>query len=122
MRHDPKRLLKMGLITIATLCLIVFVFFKTRDIIFGARLSDLSITDGQTFTDPFVEVTGRMKNAAAISINGFAVRPNQEGSFSDSLILHPGYNVLTINTEDKFGKKMEKTYTLIYNDEAAASN
>ncbi len=118
MRYDTKRIVRLSLIALFMLLLLGFIFTKTRDSIFGARLTALTITDGQVVTNSYLEIKGQMKNAASITINGAPVLPNQEGAFTDQVILQPGYNPITIRTEDKFGKKMEKTYTLIYNEQA----
>src|SRR6187551_589756 len=115
MRYDTKRIVRNSLIGIFVLLLGIFIFAKTRDSIFGARLTVLNITDGQVVTDPFLEIKGQMKNASAITINDSPVLASHDGEFTTQIILYPGYNSITIRTEDKFGKKMEKTYSLIYN-------
>lgn len=121
MRHDPKRLIVLSTSAILIVAILVFVFFKTRDIIFGARLNVFNVTDGQVLTDPYLEIKGQIRNAASIELNGHSVIPNHEGVFSEGIILSPGYNVITIHTVDKFGNRIERKYTLVYNDEASES-
>lgn len=119
MRHNPKRLITLSVSAVLVIAILVFIFFKTRDIIFGARLDVFNITDGQVVTDPYLEVKGQIKNAASIELDGHPVIPNHEGAFSEGIVLSPGYNIITIKTIDKFGNHIERKYALVYNDEAS---
>lgn len=90
-----------------------FVLYNIKDMIIGAPLSVRMVKDGTTVADPFLPITGNAKHAKQVHINGRPVTIDQEGNFSDGVILSPGYNVVTISQKDKFGNQKEKVVRLV---------
>jgi hypothetical protein len=78
----------------------------------GVDLRISGVSDGQTFSNPAVQVSGQAKNARNLSIDGRPVLIDRDGYFQESLILAPGYNIMTFKASDKFGKYVEKNYQL----------
>lgn len=97
------------------LVIVVYAYFKTKDLIYGTGIQINGIENGSVFDKPFVDFKGQMKNAVLLTINDFPVFINQEGMFDEPIILHAGYNLVTVKSKDKFGKEMEKKYELVYN-------
>lgn len=111
MKKTPT--LKTILLTLGTLGLTGFVTYNVKDIIVGAPLSVRMVKDGATVADPFLPIQGNAKNAQQVHINGRQVAIDQEGNFSDGVILSPGYNIVTITQKDRFGNEKEKIVHLV---------
>jgi hypothetical protein len=60
-----------------------------------------------------IEIQGRARNIAYINLNGTQMFTDKNGYFDEKLLLSPGYNVVTLDATDKFGKKTEKKMELI---------
>lgn len=105
--------LKKISIAIGVCAIASFVAYNIKDTIVGAPLSVRMVKDGSTVADPFLPIEGNAKHAKQVHINGRPVIIDQEGNFSDGVILSPGYNVVTISQKDKFGKEKEKVVRLV---------
>jgi hypothetical protein len=89
------------------------VFYNTRDIFLGAPLSVVTVKDGTTVTESFLPISGVAKNSSSVSINGRIVAVAKNGSFSDGVVLSPGYNIIEIAEQDRFGKEKHKVFHLV---------
>jgi hypothetical protein len=120
MRYDPRKQVRRTLWGIFLGTIILYAIFQMRDIIFGARLTVNTITDGEVVAEQLITISGNMRHASSVIINGNVVATNQNGDFTDELLLSPGYNLITIDVRDRFGKLIEKTYRVLYNEETLA--
>jgi Glucodextranase, domain B len=114
MTQDLKKILKIGSLCLFFLFIIVYGFFRSQDLIFGVKIKNVNIEDGQTFGQNPLNVTGNAKNAVNLSLNGRKVSIDKDGNFNETIALLSGYNVLSIEAVDKFGNNDTKIYKLIY--------
>ena len=114
MNKDAKKILKISSLSIFFLFIIIFVFFNSRNLIFGVKIKNVNITDNMKVTDKVLKITGIAKNAVKISLDGRDISVDQKGNFDETISLSVGYNVIEIIAQDKFGNVDEKNYQLIY--------
>jgi len=74
----------------------------------------MDIVDGSTMTNNILNITGNAKNALDLTLDGREISIDQQGNFNETIVLLPGYDIITIKAEDKFGNIDEKDYKLIY--------
>ncbi len=110
---NPKKLLKIGLLSFLFIFIAVYAFFNANDLIFGVKIKDVDIAHDINGEINVIKVTGNAKNAKILTLNGREISIDQEGHFEETLALLSGYNMITIKAEDKFGLQDEKTYQLI---------
>ena len=67
---------------------------------------------------PLAVISGKAQNATYISLNGREINIDKNGNFSEPIVLIPGLSVITIDTQDKFGKDKEKKFQVVYNESA----
>jgi hypothetical protein len=91
-----------------------YSIWQGRDILFGIRLIVHEISDGQSFTESILPLSGKATHAINITINGRTVPTAEDGSWQDMIALEPGYNTLTITATDKFKKTITKEFRLYY--------
>ena len=89
---------------------VTLVAYNMRDIVFGTPLTIHTIADGTTVSDAFVPIAGSASHAKAVRINGRQVAIDRSGNFTDGILLSPGYNVVEVALQDKFGKEKRTTY------------
>ncbi len=114
-QNKIKKWLKIGAMVIFVLIIISYSYSKTKNLLLGSRIRIEGIENGDVFDKPLIVFKGQMKNSVLLTINDAPVFLSQEGMFDEPVILHPGYNLVIVKAEDKFGKKMEKKYELVYN-------
>ena len=116
MKQDAKKILRLTSLSLFFLFIIIYAFFRSKDLLFGVKLRNLNIVDGSKVTENIQKITGIAKNAIKLTLNGREISINQEGNFEETIALLPGYNIIDLKATDKFGHSDEKNYKLIYNN------
>lgn len=89
------------------LVLLTYGYFRGYTLIHGGSLTVDGIHDGENTGTNFVVLTGSATHAKELLINGRTVSTDENGKFTDPLILLPGYNVITVLSKDTFGHTSE---------------
>lgn len=108
-----KLTLKQITLFFSITALSALIFYNTKDIIFGAPLSLETIHDGETVNENFLPINGKAKHSFEVEINGRQVALSKDGVFSDGVVLSPGYNVIEVKGQDRFGRSKSKTLHLV---------
>lgn len=93
----------------------VFAYMKTSFLFKGVQI-EASIERNES--SPLATIKGKAKNATFISLNGREIFIDKNGVFSEPIALIPGFSVITIDTQDKFGKSKEKKFQVMYEKSA----
>lgn len=91
----------------------IFSYFKMSFILNGVQII-ANIEQGDN--TPLATIIGKAQNATYISLNGREIYIDKDGSFSEKIVLIPGFSVITIDATDKFGKSKEKKFKLVYKE------
>lgn len=94
--------------------IIIYAIFVSKDLIFGVKLKNISLTDGATITEDVVKITGNARNAIKLTLNGREISVDQQGNFDETIALLSGYNIISIRAQDKFGYVDEKDYQIMH--------
>lgn len=114
MNPNFKKIVKIAGLSIFFVLIFIFAFSRSKDLIFGVKIKDVTLADGTTAMESIVKVAGNAKNAVRLALNGREISVDQQGNFSETIALLPGYNIVSIEARDKFGYEDEKNYKLIY--------
>lgn len=114
MDTDAKKILKIASLSALLLFIIIYGFFRSKDLIFGVKIKDVNLIDGTKMAENVVKITGNARNAIDLTLNDRPISVDQQGNFDETIILLSGYNVVDIRAKDKFGNSDEKNYKLIY--------
>lgn len=101
------------LLAILLLAFAGLALFEMNRFFRGPELSLAGVSNGDTLTEPLVTVTGTAKNSTRIIMNGKAMPAPVDGIFSYDILLAPGYNLVTIETEDARGKSESKNISIV---------
>ena len=105
--------IKKAIFFLGILSIFGLIFYNTKDLFLGVPLSISTVKDGTTVTDSFLPISGFAKHASILEINGRVVAMNKAGAFSDGVVLSPGYNIVEIVQQDRFGKEKHKVFHLV---------
>ena len=114
MNHNAKKILQIAGLVVFFLLIIIYAFFRSKDLILGVKISNVNIMDGAKVANNVLQVTGNAKNAVNLTLNGREISIDQEGNFNETIALLPGYNIINITAKDKFGYSDEKNYKIMY--------
>lgn len=97
----------------------VFIGSKLYPIVHGPKISISTLTNGAILKDPMVRISGVASFTRELIVNGesFALSPN--GTFDEKLLLNPGYNLITVQGIDRYGKANNQTYAVILDEPPA---
>ncbi len=93
--------------------ILALAFYNTKDFLLGAPLSIDTAKDGSTINNSFLPISGVAKHASMLKINGRIVPVEKDGQFRDGALLSPGYNIIEVAMEDRFGKEKRKVFHLV---------
>jgi len=118
MNTNIKKILKTAGLFVFFILIVVYAFFRSKDLIFGVKIKNvnldgLSAQSGATVTENIIKLTGNARNAINLTLDGREISVDQQGNFNETIALLPGYNIINIKAQDKFGDIDEKNYKLI---------
>lgn len=94
-----------------------YVLFQTRNLIYGPVIVINSPQNGAAVSESLISIDGVAKNISFINLNGGQIFVDEEGKFNQQLLLSRGYNIMTLQAQDKFGRETSKTLELIYENQ-----
>ena len=112
MNTEVKKIIKIGGLSIFFILIIFYGFFVARNVIEGVKIRNVDITDGSTVNNNILNITGNAQNAVVLTLDGREISIDQKGNFSETIALLPGYNIINLRAQDKFGNVDEKNFRL----------
>lgn len=118
------RMKRRSLLGIAsTLLFSVFVLFiviRLGRTNLGPTLRTDGLHDGAVLDTSLLRVHGSTDPKAELSVNGAPVIVAPNGTFAHDVVLHPGYNVLVVETHDDLEHSKTTAYNLYLHEEDPA--
>ncbi len=112
--EDGKLIIKTLFIGIFVLVIVGYGIFQSQKILKGPQISIESPVQGSNTSEELINVRGQVKNISAITLNDRTIYTDEAGAFSEKLMLYPGYNIIKLKVEDKFGSLVEKDIEVVY--------
>lgn len=121
MERNAKFILGLAIFILAAIAIGLYAYFQSREFIRGPQVVITAPLSGSVLRESAVTVTGSAQNVATITLNDSPIFVDSDGHFSQKLLLLPGYNILTVKAQDRFGKKVAKTLELVYKPVATST-
>lgn len=115
MRNNQK-LIKYAVIIFVTIIIIGYTYFQTKNLLGGPVLSVYYPVSGMTVNKSLIEVRGFVKNVSFLKLNDRQIYADEEGKFSEQLLLSYGYNIIKLEVEDKFERIKLEEIEIIYKE------
>lgn len=114
MKRSYVFFIRISLIAVITLIILGYGLFQARNFLRGPKISIASPQNGIDSATPIVLVSGLASNITHISMDDRPIFVDKLGNFSEKLLLRPGYNIIKLRAQDKFGRVIEKLVELNY--------
>ena len=116
--------LRTQTVTISSFIKFVFVFalvvlvggyvrFQSRLLIEGPHLT-LEGPENAVSTERVVSLQGSAKNSTSVVLNGRAIDTDEDGQFSEPLVLESDYTIMTLRAKDRYGRETSLTRSFVY--------
>lgn len=112
--RNSKKVFESALIALSAIIIFGYAFYQARNIISGPIIKIQNPKNGETLERSLVNIEGTAENISHISMNDRQIFTNEQGEFSEKLLLSYGYNIITIRVKDRFGRQTEEILELIY--------
>ena len=112
--RDGRFYLKLGLGFLGLLVIVTYSGYQMRHFVQGPRLMIAKPENGKTMSDALVSIEGRASNIAFIYLDNRQIFIDTNGQFNEKLLLHKGYNIITIEAKDKFDRVVKKHIEVMY--------
>ncbi len=92
---------------------LAYATYQARNLIQGPRLSfdgELGVVQRERA----ITLHGTARNVVILRLNGREIHTDEEGVFEHTLTLENGYTIMTLEAEDRYGRKTELTRSFIY--------
>ncbi len=100
------------------LCAVIIIggysIYEAHDLIYGAPIQIQMPTDGETFSTQIITVAGTAKHIEHVALNGRPVLTDDDGQFSETLVLGEGINIVTVQFRDRFNRLLTKELHVVY--------
>jgi len=87
--------------------------------IHGPSIAISGISNGITVTNPAITISGTALYTKELSVSGRSLPLSTSGTFDETILLHPGYNVISVVGSDRFGKTSSRDYAVVLKDSPA---
>ena len=81
-----------------------YFFYEVQDLLFGFSAEIFYPKEGMFFENSELMVTGKVRNASYIFLNGRRIFTNEKGFFKENFIMAPGVNLIALKAENKYGR------------------
>lgn len=112
-----RRLLKRIATTLGLTIVLGYSAVTLAGFIQGPRITITSPQTGFSTTTPLVTVTGHAVHVNSFTINDAPTALDLEGNFSEQLLLAEGYNIISVEAKDRYGRTTEKKIEIILHPE-----
>lgn len=111
-----KKYFRIGLLSLLFVFIVSYTIFQTKSINRGVVLNIEGIKDGQTFSNSIVPIQGNAVHASHLYVNGREIAVDIKGDFKYELVMSSGYNIITVEAEDRFSKSTRKIYNVFFKE------
>lgn len=99
--------------TLLGLLLVLYILFQARFLILGPQISIHAPKDAEEVFDPVLTISGKAKNVAWLTLNGKQIFTDEDGLWSEKLLLSPGTSIMTVSGKDRFGRETQEQVRVI---------
>jgi hypothetical protein len=112
-RTQNLRLIKTTGILILAFIIVIFAIFRSFNYISGPGLEIYSPINGANIESSTVRIIGQASRINKITLNGNPITIDEQGNWSETLIIFPGLNTITIEAQDQFGRTNKKQLNIV---------
>lgn len=113
-RRRVKGLIKILAAVVVVIIIGGYSIFRVETFAEGPVVEVAEPKDGSLVHQSLVTIRGEAKNISFLNLNGTQIFTDESGKFNEKILLSYGYNIITLEAKDRFGRKTEKSLQVIY--------
>ena len=112
-KKDAKFYLRLTLYFALAISIIAYSYLRTRDLVRGVSIVIYEPLNYSAFVQSAVEIKGKITKSTAVFLNDRKIFLDEEGNFKETVLLSPGYNIVTVRANDRFQRELQKKLELV---------
>jgi hypothetical protein len=113
-RGFTQKMFIAAVIAVIAAGLAFFIYRTSLAYLSGPSITIAGPADYSAFSTSTATITGVAKRVQDITLDGRSITIDDNGNFSETILLLPGYNIETIAAHDQFGHTTQKRLELVY--------
>ena len=109
-----EKIIKISLYSVIAIIVIGYALFANRNFLSGSEIVLTSHQDGQTVTESFITIEGKVDPIVWLKMNDGEILTNKENVFKESIVLAPGLNIIEFEAMGKFNRPIKELLHLTY--------
>ena len=111
--YDLRKRLELISIGLLVLVAVLYGAFRAYPLVAGPSITIYSPANGEYVASTTFEVSGRVKRANLITLQGRPITIDTDGHFAETLVAQAPYTILYIVATDAYGETVSKTLKVI---------
>ena len=113
-RKKVKWLIKIAIIVLVVAVIGGYGIFRVKTFAEGPVMTVSVPKNGSLVSDSLVTISGIAKNISFLNLNGAQIFTDEAGKFTEKILLSYGYNIITLEAKDRFGRKAETSLQIMH--------
>lgn len=111
--RDLRKQLELALLGLLVIASLSYGAFRAYPLIAGPTIAVYNPQDGDYVASTTFEISGIVKRANVITLQGKPITIDTEGHFRETLVAHAPYTILVLVATDAYGETVSKTLRVI---------
>ncbi|MEK7609811.1 MAG: hypothetical protein AAB470_01670 [Patescibacteria group bacterium] len=107
-RTTALRLVKISAGILAVFLIVAYATWRSLNYARGPSITIDEPKNGATISASTTIIKGKVERVNSITLNDKPIFVDEQGNFSETLIVFPGTNILTLKAHDQFNRTVEK--------------
>jgi hypothetical protein len=112
-RFEIRSLLKVATLLTALLLITTYIIFQARFLIIGPEIT-LHNEPAVQQNERIITLTGTARNITHLWLNDRQIYTDEQGHFTEALVLENGYTITTLRAKDRYGRETKVVRSFVY--------
>lgn len=114
MEKTPKLIAALVMVMVTVIGLGIYAYRQSYEYLRGPVIAITEPKNGSAAATSRMILSGTARNVSFLTLNGRQIFTDERGRFRELLLLHDGYNIMTLEAKDRFGHAETKQLELVY--------
>lgn len=111
--YDLRKRLEIFFLALLVVVAVSYGAFRAYPLVAGPSITVYSPADGEYVASTTFEISGQVKRANIITLQGRPITIDTEGHFIETLVAQAPYTILVLVATDAYGETVSKTLRVI---------
>lgn len=112
-RFEIRSLLKVATLLTALLLIAAYIIFQARFLIIGPEIT-LTTEPAVQQNERIITLSGTARNITHLWLNDRQIYTDEQGHFTEALVLENGYTITTLKAKDRYGRETKVVRSFVY--------